>query len=243
MSELTQRELVRYDRQLMMLGKEGQLKLKRARVLIAGIGGLGSPIALYLAAAGIGRLILVDKDVVELSNLNRQVLFESKDIGKPKVLVVQQRLQAFNPEVEVDAVKSEMTPENAFELAEEADILVDGSDNFQMRYALNEAAIRHRLPFIHGAIYGMEGRATTIIPGETACLRCIYPEAPPPEKFPVIGTTPALIGMVQATEVLKLVAERGELLKNRMLIYDGETMEFSEISLKRDPKCPACRHL
>lgn len=243
MSELTQRELVRYDRQLMMLGKEGQLKLKRASVLIAGIGGLGSPIALYLAAAGIGRLILVDKDVVELSNLNRQVLFESKDIGKPKVLVVQQRLQAFNPEVEVDAVKSEMTPENAFELAEEADILVDGSDNFQMRYALNEAAIRHRLPFIHGAIYGMEGRATTIIPGETACLRCIYPEAPPPEKFPVIGTTPALIGMVQATEVLKLVAERGELLKNRMLIYDGETMEFSEISLKRDPKCPTCRHL
>jgi molybdopterin/thiamine biosynthesis adenylyltransferase len=242
---LTINELERYDRQIMIanIGKEGQEKLKRARVFIAGAGGLGSPAAIYLTAAGVGKICVVDYDCVELTNLNRQVLHWEKDIGKKKVSSAREKLKKINHEVKIEAIEKRITEANVFQLISGFDVIVDAMDNLPTRYLLNKAAIEKNIPFFHGAVYGFEGRAITILPGKTACLKCVYRGDIPKEKFPVIGVTPAVIGCIQATEVIKYIVGIGELLKNRLLIYDGLDMKFTEFKVKKDPQCEHCGHV
>ncbi|MGD0331084.1 MAG: HesA/MoeB/ThiF family protein [Nitrososphaeria archaeon] len=240
---LTKYELERYDRQIRIsgFGKEGQEKLKEARVLVAGAGGLGFPISAYLAAAGIGKMKIVDKDVVELSNLNRQLLHWDKDVGRRKVESAREKLIQINPRVEVEAIGEAITETNVLNLVSDVDAIVDAMDNFPTRFALNKAALKKEIPFFHGAVRGFMGQVTTIVPGETACLRCIFQEAPPPEKFPILGSIAGLIGTIQATEVVKYFTGIGRLLKNKLLVYDGKYTSFDIIELKANPNCPDCK--
>jgi len=243
---LTTDELARYDRQIMIrgFGKEGQEKLKRARVFVAGGGGLGSPSSIYLAAAGVGMIRIVDHDSVELSNLNRQVLHWDKDIGKRKVASAAEKLEKLNQRVKIEAIDERITEANVSQLVSGFDLIVDAMDNLPTRYLLNKAALEKNIPFFHGAAYGFEGRAMTVIPGKTACLECVYHGATTPGgKFPVIGVTPAVIGCIQAVEVIKYIVGIGELLTNKLLIYDGLKMEFTELKVKKDPNCEHCGHL
>ena len=242
---LTKDELERYDRQIIIanIGEEGQEKLKRARVFIAGAGGLGSPAAIYLTAAGVGMIRVVDHDRVELSNLNRQVLHWDEDVGKKKAASATEKLKKINHEVKIEAIEETITDANVFQLIAGFDVIVDAMDNLPIRYLLNKAAIEKNIPFFHGAVYGFEGRAMTILPGITACLRCVYRGDLPKEKIPVIGVTPAVIGCIQATEVIKYIVGIGELLKNRLLIYDGLDMKFTAFKVKKDPQCEHCGHV
>jgi adenylyltransferase/sulfurtransferase len=242
---LTRDELERYDRQIMIqeFGQEGQEKLKRAKVFIAGAGGLGSAVATYLTAAGVGVIRVVDHDRVELSNLNRQVLHWDEDIGRGKAVSATEKLRKLNPEVEIETIQEMITEANISRLVAGFDLIVDAMDNLPTRYLLNKVALERNIPFFHGAVYGFEGRAMTIIPGKTACLRCVYRGAIREEKFPVIGVTPAVIGCIQATEVIKYIIGIGQLLTNRLLIYDGLNMKFTEFKLKRDPNCEHCGKL
>jgi molybdopterin/thiamine biosynthesis adenylyltransferase len=238
---LNERELKRYERQLIVpdWGEPGQRKLKESKVMVAGAGGLGSAVLTYLAVAGVGTLRIVDGDTVELGNLNRQVLHTDRDIGKRKVASAKERLQALNPDIQIEVIDKVITKDNVFGLAEDY-LIVDALDNLPTRYLLNRVAVEKSLPLFHGAVYGFEGRATTIIPGKTPCLRCLY-QAVLPGKIPVVGVTPGVIGCVQATEVIKYISGMGELLANRLLIYDGLSLNFSEVKLKRDPGCKVCR--
>ena len=239
---LTPNELERYGRQIMMagFGEAGQEKLKNARVFIAGAGGLGCPISIYLANAGIGAIRLVDQDKIELSNLNRQVLHWPEDVGRLKVDSASEKLRRMNPDLKLEAIRETMDENNLYQLTEGCDVIVDAMDNIKTRYLLNKAAIDHNIPFVHGAIYGLEGRAMTIIPGKSACLGCVYKGIPPKAKFPVLGVTPAVIGCIQATEVIKYLTGIGELLIDRILIYDGLNMKFMELVIKRNPECEYC---
>ena len=241
---LTKDELERYDRQIMIrgLGEEGQEKLKQTKVFIAGAGGLGCSASIYLAAAGIGVIRIVDRDKVELSNLNRQVLHWDEDIGRRKVDSATEKLKRLNQGVEIEAIEEMITEANISQLVAGFDLIVDAMDNLPTRYLLNKAAIDKNIPFFHGAVYGFEGRAMTIIPGKTACLRCVYRGLPPEEKFPVIGVTPAVIGCIQATEVIKYIVGIGELLTNRLLIYNGLNLKFTEFEVKKDPNCEHCSY-
>lgn len=175
--------------------------------------------------------------------MNRQILLWDKDIGRFKADAAYEKLMAINPRVKVEAIKEAITEENILELVGDSDIIVDGLDNFPTRFILNKAAIKLKIPFVHGAIHGLEGRVTTIIPGKTPCLRCIYREPPPPEIFPVIGVTPALVGIIEATEVIKYITRVGELLENYLLVYEGDTMNFQKIRIARDPNCPDCSEI
>ena len=224
-------------------GIKGQERLKKAKVVIAGTGGLGSIISIYLTTAGVGRIRLIDHDRVELSNLNRQILYGDKDIGKRKAEVAKERLESLNKEVLIEAIKETITEDNVFKLVDGYDLIVDAMDNFPVRFMLNKIAVQKKIPFFHGAIRGFEGRATTIIPGQTPCLSCLYPRVPEPGVSPVIGVAPAVIGSIQATEVIKYIVGTGVLLTNRLLIYDGMSMEFMEIRVKRHPDCKECCHL
>ena len=239
---LTQTELDRYARQIMMpgFGEAGQEKLKAAKVFIAGAGGLGSPISIYLANAGIGTIRIVDQDTIELSNLNRQILHWPKDVGRVKVDSAREKLSAMNPDMKLEAIRETMDESNIYHLTEGFDIIVDAMDNITTRYSLNRAAFKHNIPFVHGAIYGLEGRVMTVIPGKSACLGCIYKGVPPKAKFPVLGVTPAVIGCIQATEVIKYLTGIGDLLLNRMLVYDGLSMKFMELKIERNPSCIFC---
>jgi adenylyltransferase/sulfurtransferase len=221
-------------------GEKAQLRLKKATALIAGLGGLGSPLALYLAAAGVGHLKLVDMDNVELSNLNRQVLHWDEDIGESKVDSATQKVQRINLTTRVEGFNLAIDEKNVFGLAENCDIILDAMDNFAVRYLLNAAAIAHRVPLIHGAVYGYEGRLASVVPGKTACLECIYPLAPPQGVFPVLGTTPGVIALLQATEAIKSLTGAGVVLENDMLIYDGEMMKFDKVRIARNPRCTSC---
>ena len=212
-------------------------------MFIAGAGGLGSPAAIYLTAAGIGRIRLVDHDRVDRSNLNRQVLHWDNDIGRSKVESATEKLKRMNPEVEIEAIEETITEANLGELLTGFDLIVDATDNLATRYLLNKAALNNNIPFFHGAIYGFEGRAMTILPHKTACLRCVYRGVIPEEKFPVIGVTPAVIGCIQATEVIKYIVGIGELLTNKLLNYDALNMEFTEFNIKKDPHCEHCNHI
>ena len=242
---LTRDEQERYDRQIMIreFGEEGQEKLKQAKVIVAGSGGLGSPASMYLAAAGVGTIRMVDHDRVELSNLNRQILHWDKDIGKKKVDSAAEKLRQLNQGVIIEPVEGTISEENLFSLVAGFDVIVDAMDNLQARFLLNKAAIENNIPFVHGAVHGFEGRAMTIIGGKTACLKCIYRGLPAEEKFPVIGVTPAVIACIQATEVIKYIVGIGKLLANRLLIYDGMKMIFTEMTVRRDSNCEHCGNL
>jgi len=240
---LTTEDLERYDRQIMIygFGEEGQEKLKKATVLIAGAGGLGSPAAIYLAAAGIGNIRIADHDSVEPSNLNRQVLHWNENIGDRKVDSAASKLKRLNPGIDIDTVSETISDTNIAQLIAGCDAVVDAMDNLPTRYLLNKTAMEKGIPFFHGAVYGFEGRAMTVIPGKSACLYCLYHGVETPkEKFPVIGVTPAVIGCIQATEVIKYLTGLGELLTDRLLIYDGLRMSFSELQVNREPNCEHC---
>jgi adenylyltransferase/sulfurtransferase len=242
---LTEDELTRYDRQIMIkgIGKDGQEKLKKARVFIAGAGGLGSPVSIYLAIAGIGTIRLADHDTVELSNLNRQILHGNGDVGKKKTDSAAQKLRSLNKEVAVEAIAEVITGESVSRLVDGCDLIVDATDNLPTRYVLNRTAIEKNIPFFHGAVYGFEGRAMTVLPGRTACLWCIYQGRVAEGKFPIIGVAPAVIGCLQATEVIKYLTGIGEILTDQLLMYDGLNLEFTKLEVKRDPDCQHCGHL
>ncbi|MFC1899159.1 ThiF family adenylyltransferase [Chloroflexota bacterium] len=243
---LTDRERERYDRQIIPggIGEEGQEKLKESRVVIAGSGGLGSPISLYLAAAGVGTLRIVDHGRLERSNLNRQVLYNEEDIDQSKVVSAKTKLAKLNPDIEIEIMEETINAENVSRLVSGCDVIVDAMDSLVARYLLNEAAIKNCVPFIHGAVYGFEGRAMTIIPGKTACLECIYQGIVPPEKKnPVIGITPGVIGCIQAAEVIKYIIGVGKLLTDVLLIYDGLNQQFSKVRVNKNPGCKKCGHL
>lgn len=239
---LSQEELDRYDRQILIpeIGREGQERLNNAKVFIAGAGGLGSPVSIYLAAAGIGHIRIVDHDRVELSNLNRQILHWDKDIGSLKVDSAGEKLHNINHNLKIEIISDTINEENAAQMIDGFDAIVDAMDNFPTRYILNKTAIEKNIPFFHGAVRGLEGRAMTIIPGKTACLRCMYHGIPPAEKFPVLGVTPAIIGSIQATEVIKYLTGMGDLLTDRLLIYDGMKMTFKEFKIRKNPECDHC---
>jgi len=239
----SERERERYKRQMMLFGDEGQERLKKAHIFIAGAGGLGSPVSLYLAVAGIGTLTVVDRDVVDQSNLNRQILHNDHDIGRKKTVSAEEKLHAINPDITIRVIDATIEEKNAEKLVGKADGIVDAMDNYPARYILNDIAIRRKIPLFHGAICGFYGQATTVIPGKTACFACIFQKAPPKEVFPVVGVTPGIIGMVQATEVLKYLLKRGELLTNRLFIWDGMQAQAEEICMERDPRCAACGSL
>ena len=239
----TNEELQRYDRQIMIygFGKEGQEKLKKAKVFLAGAGGLGSSAAIYLVAAGIGTLRIADHDTVELSNLNRQVLHWEENIGKRKVDSAAAKLGKLNSDIKIETIAGTITEANVSQLVGDSDLIVDAMDNLPTRYLLNRTAIEKGIPFFHGAVYGFEGRAMTVLPGKTACLNCLYHGAAvPKEKFPVIGVMPAVIGCIQATEVIKYILGLGELLTDRLLNYDALRMKFTEFKINRDPNCGHC---
>jgi molybdopterin/thiamine biosynthesis adenylyltransferase len=237
---LSERERERYKRQMLLFGDEGQERLKKAHIFIAGAGGLGSPVSLYLAAAGIGTITLVDMDVVDQSNLNRQILHFDRDIGRKKSVSAEEKLSAINPDIRVNAIDTRIDKTNAAGLVGSADGVVDAMDNYPTRYLLNDVAIEKNIPLFHGAIRGFYGQATTIIPGKTPCLKCIFPKAPPKEVFPVVGATPGVIGTVQATEVIKYFLKSGDLLTGRLFIWDGLAGRADEIAAERVPCCPAC---
>ena len=241
-------ETKRYSRHLIMpeVGMEGQKRLKAASVLLIGAGGLGSPLGLYLAAAGVGRLGLVDFDIVDFSNLQRQVLHGTPDVGRPKLQSARDRLQAINPEVKVDLYETKLSSANAFDILRPYDLVIDGTDNFPTRYLVNDACVLLRKPNIYGSIFRFDGQASVFVPFEGPCYRCLYPEPPPPGEVPscaeggVLGILPGLIGCIQATEAVKLLLGQGSPLVGRLLLYDALQMSFREFKIRRNPKCPVC---
>lgn len=239
---LSRDEKDRYYRQLKIenFGEAGQEKLKGSKVFISGLGGLGSIITVYLAVAGIGTLRIIDNGRVELSNLNRQILYCDEDLGKQKAEAAKKKLELLNPHIQIEAFTETITEATAIKLIENSDLIVDTLDNYPTRYILNRAALSKKIPFFFGAVSGFRGMVTTIIPGQTGCLRCIVPTPPPPSFFPVIGITPAMIGIIQATEVIKYIIGLGKLLKNRLLVFNGLNLKFDEVAFKRSLNCPEC---
>ena len=247
--ELSPDQIRRYGRHLILpeVGAEGQRKICATRVLCVGAGGLGSPVALYLAAAGIGALGIVDFDQVELSNLQRQIIHGTDDVGRPKAHSANDRIRQLNPDVEVILHETRLTSQNALEIIASYDIVVDGTDNFPTRYLTNDACVLLKKPNVYGSILRFEGQASVFAPHlRGPCYRCLYPEPPPPGAVPscaeggVLGVLPGVIGLIQATEVLKLATGIGVSLLNRLLLYDALAMKFRELKLRRDPKCPLC---
>jgi len=245
---LTNDEVKRYSRHLIMpeVGVEGQRKLKASKVLCIGAGGLGSPVAMYLAAAGVGTIGLVDFDVVDFSNLQRQILHSTPDVGRPKLASAKDKLTALNPEIEIRTHEVALSSENALELFAPYDVIVDGTDNFPTRYLVNDACVLLGKPNAYGSIFRFEGQASVFATKDGPCYRCLYPEPPPPGLVPscaeggVLGVLPGMIGMVQATETIKLIMGIGEPLIGRFLIYDALKMKFRELKLRKDPDCPVC---
>ena len=246
--ELTNDELSRYSRHLILpeVGTEGQRRLKAARVLCVGTGGLGSPLALYLAAAGIGTLGLVDFDVVDASNLQRQIIHSTQDVGRKKVDSAQEKLNALNPALRVVKHDTMLTSANALEIFAQYDIVADGTDNFQTRYLVNDACVLLDKPNAYGSIFRFEGQASVFATKAGPCYRCLYPEPPPPGLVPscaeggVLGILPGIVGVIQATEVIKLILGKGEPLIGRLLLVDALTMRFRELKLRKNPECPVC---
>src|SRR5438093_8291717 len=246
--ELTNDEIKRYSRHLIMpeVGMEGQRKLKAASVLCIGAGGLGSPVAMYLAAAGVGRLGLVDFDVVDFSNLQRQILHGTPDVGRSKLASAKDRLNALNPEVQIDTYETALSSQNALKLFEPYDVIVDGTDNFPTRYLVNDACVLLGKPNAYGSIFRFEGQASVFATKDGPCYRCLYPEPPPPGLVPscaeggVLGVLPGVVGTIQAMETIKLILGIGEPLVGRFLIFDALRMRFRELKLRKDPDCPVC---
>src|SRR5689334_12327613 len=239
----------RYSRHLLIpeVGEEGQLKLLDSRILLIGAGGLGSPASLYLAAAGVGTLGIVDDDAVDAGNLQRQIVHSTERLGEPKVESAKRTIEALNPDVTVRSFQERLNSENVDRILGEGwDVIVDGADNFPTRYLLNDASVWHRIPVVHGSIFRFEGQVTVFKPHEGPCYRCLFPQPPPPELAPscaeggVLGVLPGVIGSIQATEALKLALGIGDSLAGRLLLYDALAATFTEINLRRDPACPVC---
>jgi adenylyltransferase/sulfurtransferase len=247
-SELSREEQVRYSRHILLpqVGEDGQRRLKSSRVLLVGAGGLGSPVALYLAAAGVGSLGLVEYDDVDLSNLQRQILHGSAAIGRSKLDSARDRLRDINPNVRVEAYETRLTSANALEIARGYDLIVDGTDNFATRYLVNDTSVLLGIPNIYGAVHRFEGQASVFGAPDGPCYRCLFREPPPPELVPscaeagVLGVVPGLVGTIQATEAIKMLLGLGETLVGRLLTIDALTMGFRTIEIQRDPECPAC---
>ncbi|HXA56182.1 MAG TPA: molybdopterin-synthase adenylyltransferase MoeB [Candidatus Acidoferrum sp.] len=247
-TSLSKEEILRYSRHLIMpeVGMEGQLKLKNAKVLCIGTGGLGAPLGLYLAAAGVGKLGIVDFDVVDNTNLQRQVLFSTSDVGKPKVAAAAARLRGLNPDIEIVAHETNLTSDNALELFKDYDIIVDGTDNFPTRYLVNDACVILGKPNVYGSIFRFDGQITVFAYPGGPCYRCLYPEPPPPGLVPscaeggVLGVLPGIVGTIQAAETLKLILGKGDPLVGRLLLLDALGMKFRELKLRKNPECPVC---
>jgi sulfur-carrier protein adenylyltransferase/sulfurtransferase len=246
--ELSNDEIARYSRHLIMpeVALDGQKKLKATRVLTIGAGGLGSPLALYLAAAGVGTIGIVDFDVVDESNLQRQIIHGTSDLGRPKLESARDRIEDINPNVNVETFGEPLSSENALEIFEDFDVIVDGTDNFPTRYLVNDASVLTGKPNVYGSIFRFEGQASVFYAEEGPCYRCLYPEPPPPGLVPscaeggVLGILPGAIGTIQATETVKLILGIGEPLIGRLLLYDALGMSFREMKLRKDPNCPVC---
>ncbi len=245
---LTNEQIARYSRQLMLpeIGVRGQERLLHASVLVIGAGGLGSPAALYLAAAGVGRLGIIDSDAVVLSNLHRQILHGSDDVGRPKSDSAKARLEALNPDVRVTALQERLTASNAQQLIGAYVLVLDGSDNFPTRYLVNDACVLLGKPLVHGGVVHLRGQVLTVLPRQSACFRCVFPEPPQPGAIPscqeagVVGTAAGIMGAVMAHEALKLLLGIGQPLTNRLVVFDGHASRFREVPVRRDPGCAVC---
>lgn len=246
--KMNQEQILRYSRHLIMpeIGVAGQERLCDAKILLIGGGGLGSPLGMYLAAAGIGALGLVDFDLVDHTNLHRQVIHGTEDIGRPKVESAKDRIHSINPNVNVLPIKARLSSENVMDIIKDYDIVIDGTDNFPTRYLVNDACIFAGKPNIYGSIFRFEGQATVFKPKEGPCYRCLFPEPPPPGEIPscaeggVLGVLPGIIGLIQATEAIKLILGKGQSLAGRLLLFNALEMKFREVNIRRDPKCPVC---
>lgn len=245
---LNEKQIERYSRQILLpqVGGKGQEKLLAAKVIIVGAGGLGSPVASYLAGAGVGTLGIVDSDSVELSNLHRQMIYSSDDIGEKKVLAAQNRLQRVNPDVKVVPYVLRLNSENIMEVIKDYDIVVDGSDNFPTRYLVNDACVLSKKSLVFGAFFRYEGQAMVVKPGEGPCIRCLFPEPPPPGLVPscqeagVLGALAGVIGLVQATETLKLILGIGEPIIGKLVLFNALEMDLIKVNVRRDKNCPIC---
>lgn len=245
---LSNEEIRRYSRHLIMpeVGMNGQKKLKSASVLLIGAGGLGSPLGMYLAAAGVGRIGIVDFDVVEFSNLQRQIAYSTQDVGRSKLEAARERIVGINPNVTVDTHETQLNSENALEILRNYDVIVDGTDNFPTRYLVNDACVLLDKPNVYGSIFRFEGQASVFYANEGPCYRCLYPEPPPPGLVPscaeggVLGVLPGIVGTIQALETIKLIIGQGELLVGRLLLFDALKMKFRELKLRKNPDCPVC---
>ena len=248
MSDFTPEQLKRYSRHFILpeIGEEGQRKLLDSKVLLIGTGGLGSPLGLYLSAAGVGTLGLVDFDVVDLSNLQRQIIHTNDEVGKPKIDSAEKRIKQMNPDTKVVKYQVRLSSENALDIMKDYDVVIDGTDNFPTRYLTNDACVLLNKPNIYGSIFRFDGLATVFKPDEGPCYRCLYPEPPPPGLVPscaeggVLGILPGVIGLIQATEAIKLIVGIGRTLVGRLMVYDALQMTFRELKLKKDPDCPVC---
>jgi adenylyltransferase/sulfurtransferase len=245
---LSKDEILRYSRHLIMpeVGMEGQLRIKQAKVLCIGTGGLGAPLGLYLAAAGVGRIGLVDFDVVDFTNLQRQVLFGTTDVGRPKIAAAADHLRNLNPEIQIDTFETRLTSENALDILKDYDFVVDGTDNFPTRYLVNDACVLLGKTNVYGSIFRFEGQITIFGAPGGPCYRCLYPEPPPPGLVPscaeggVLGVLPGIVGTIQAAETLKLIIGKGDPLIGRLLLFDALGMKFRELKLRKNPDCPVC---
>ncbi|GAB4411284.1 MAG: thiazole biosynthesis adenylyltransferase ThiF [Thermodesulfovibrionales bacterium] len=248
MMEFTEDQLQRYSRHIILpeVGGKGQKKMLQAKVFIVGAGGLGCPVGYYLAAAGVGTIGMIDNDSVELSNLQRQIAHSTHRLGVPKVESAKATFEALNPDVRVIGIKDRITKDNIIELIKDYDIVVDGSDNFPTRYLVNDACVMLKKPLVSGAILRFEGQVTTILPGDGHCYRCLFEEMPPPGLVPscqeagVLGAITGVVGALQATEVLKLILGKGDILKNTLLIYDALKTTFRRVKVQKNPDCPVC---
>lgn len=246
--QYTPEQLIRYSRHFLLpeVGEDGQAKLLQAKVLMVGAGGLGSPSAYYLAAAGVGTLGIIDNDVVDISNLQRQILHTNDRVGMPKVESAKKTLEGLNPDVKVIPYQAKLTSENIMEILKDYDLVVDGCDNFPTRYLVNDACVLTGKPNVHGSIFQFEGQATVFYPGKGPCYRCLYPEPPPAEMAPscaeagVLGVLPGLIGVIEALEAVKIILGKGDSLVGRLLHFNTLTMEINTLKLRRDPSCPMC---
>lgn len=246
--QLTQQEIQRYSRHLIMpeVGMSGQKKLKKARVLVVGAGGLGSPIISYLAAAGVGTLGLVDFDTVDYNNLQRQIIFSTDDVGKPKLEAAARRIRDLNPGINIHPYETRLTSDNALDIIRDYDLVVDGTDNFPTRYLVNDACVLLGKPNVYGSIFRFEGQVSIFATGDGPCYRCLYPDPPPPGLVPscaeggVLGVLPGIIGSIQAVEAIKLIIDKGSSLAGRLLLFDALDMKFRELEVRKNPDCPVC---
>lgn len=243
-TRLSPEEITRYDRQIRIFGIEGQVKLKKSKVLIVGVGGLGSAILYYLAAAGVGEIIIVDPENVELSNLNRQIIHFTKDIGRPKIDSAKEKLKLLNPLVKITGIKRRFDKDLGEKLVPQVDIVVDALDNWETRVLLNKLCVEYRKPLVHAGVYESYGQLLVVVPGKGPCLQCVFPSKIKEERpFPVLGPAPGILGALEALEVIKLITGYGKPLVGKLLLFDGKTGSFTLMDVKRNPQCPVCSKL